>query len=139
MFKIYSSMKAKEKTNHLNFTHWSEFYGIIISMFKYKGFEETDLDELFIERYLNSEGMIVIGKVNNKLTAMIGTRNDNLNPYGQGMKVNATTQNGKSFQGTIGKDCVVIYNNNMKAFGLHQLVLLYIEWMDKNQSEDIED
>ena len=33
----------------------------------------------------------------------------------------------------------VIYNNNMKAFGLHQLVLLYIEWMDKNQSEDIED
>ena len=22
----------------------------------------------------------------------------------------------------------VIYNNNMKAFGLHQLVLLYIEW-----------
>ncbi len=33
----------------------------------------------------------------------------------------------------------VIYNNNMKAFGLHQLVLLYIECMDKNQSEDIED
>lgn len=33
----------------------------------------------------------------------------------------------------------VVYNNNMKAFGLHQLVLLYIEWMDKNQSEDIED
>lgn len=33
----------------------------------------------------------------------------------------------------------VIYSNNMKAFGLHQLVLLYIEWMDKNQSEDIED
>ena len=33
----------------------------------------------------------------------------------------------------------VIYNNNMKAFGLQQLVLLYIEWMDKNQSEDIED
>ena len=33
----------------------------------------------------------------------------------------------------------VIYNNNMKAFGLHQLVLLYIKWMDKNQSEDIED
>lgn len=22
----------------------------------------------------------------------------------------------------------VIYNNNMKAYGLHQLVLLYIEW-----------
>ena len=27
----------------------------------------------------------------------------------------------------------IIYNNNMKAFGLHQLVLLYIDW--KNQQE----
>ena len=25
----------------------------------------------------------------------------------------------------------VIYNNNMKAFGLHQLVLCYIEWKEK--------
>ncbi len=33
----------------------------------------------------------------------------------------------------------VIYNNNMKAFGLHQLVLLYIEWIDKKQSEEKED
>jgi hypothetical protein len=28
----------------------------------------------------------------------------------------------------------VIYNNNMKAFGLHQLVLLYIEWRGKQQA-----
>lgn len=27
----------------------------------------------------------------------------------------------------------VIYNNNMKAFGLHQLVLLYIKWRGKQQ------
>lgn len=27
----------------------------------------------------------------------------------------------------------VIYNNNMKAFGLHQLVLLYIEWRGKQK------
>lgn len=27
----------------------------------------------------------------------------------------------------------VIYHNNMKAFGLHQLVLLYIEWKNKQQ------
>ena len=29
----------------------------------------------------------------------------------------------------------VIYNKNMKAFGLHQLVLLYIEWDEKNNGE----
>lgn len=28
----------------------------------------------------------------------------------------------------------VIYNNNMKAFGLHQLCLLYIKW--ESESED---
>lgn len=25
----------------------------------------------------------------------------------------------------------VVYNNNMKAFGLHQLVLCYIEWKER--------
>jgi len=29
----------------------------------------------------------------------------------------------------------VIYNQNMKAFGLHQLVLLYIDWKGKHQDE----
>lgn len=34
----------------------------------------------------------------------------------------------------------VIYNKNMKAFGLHQLVLLYIEWDEKNNGNtEIED
>ena len=31
----------------------------------------------------------------------------------------------------------VIYNNNMKAFGLHQLLLLYIDW--KKQQQNAED
>ena len=30
----------------------------------------------------------------------------------------------------------VIYHNNMKAFGLHQLVLLYINWKQKQGNED---
>ena len=30
----------------------------------------------------------------------------------------------------------VIYNNNMKAFGLNQLVSLYINWKDQNQKEN---
>lgn len=29
----------------------------------------------------------------------------------------------------------VIYNKNMKAFGLHQLVLLYIDWKQKQEGE----
>lgn len=27
----------------------------------------------------------------------------------------------------------VLYHENMKAFGLHNLVLLYIEWLDKTE------
>ncbi len=30
----------------------------------------------------------------------------------------------------------VIYNSNMKAFGLHQLVLLYIEWKNRQEPEE---
>lgn len=30
----------------------------------------------------------------------------------------------------------VIYNNNMKAFGLHKLILLYIEWEDKKRDSE---
>lgn len=30
----------------------------------------------------------------------------------------------------------VIYNNNMKAFGLHQLVLLYIDWKKRQGGEE---
>ena len=30
----------------------------------------------------------------------------------------------------------VIYHQNMKAFGLQQLVLLYIKWMDDRSSEE---
>ncbi len=33
----------------------------------------------------------------------------------------------------------VIYHNNMKAFGLHQLVLLYIDWKSKQESGRGED
>ena len=29
----------------------------------------------------------------------------------------------------------VIYHNNMKAFGLHQLILLYIQWKKENEQE----
>ena len=31
----------------------------------------------------------------------------------------------------------VIYNNNMKAFGLHQLVLLYIDWKTKRNKASV--
>lgn len=34
----------------------------------------------------------------------------------------------------------VIYNNNMKAFGLHQLVLLFIKWDDEvKQESEVDD
>ena len=32
----------------------------------------------------------------------------------------------------------VIYNNNMKALGLHNLVLLYVDWKDKKEAEAAE-
>ncbi|MCR4773003.1 MAG: hypothetical protein K5854_01415 [Prevotella sp.] len=31
----------------------------------------------------------------------------------------------------------VIYNENMKAFGLHNLVLLYIEWLGRQDADNV--
>ena len=33
----------------------------------------------------------------------------------------------------------VIYNGNMKALGLHNLVLLYVDWLDKRAANEAED
>lgn len=33
----------------------------------------------------------------------------------------------------------VIYNSNMKALGLHNLVLLYMDWLDKRAANEAED
>lgn len=33
----------------------------------------------------------------------------------------------------------VIYNNNMKAFGLHQLTLLFISWERERMADDTDD
>ncbi len=33
----------------------------------------------------------------------------------------------------------VIYNSNMKALGLHNLVLLYVDWLDKRAANEGED
>ena len=33
----------------------------------------------------------------------------------------------------------VLYNKNMKAFGLHELVLLYIKWKNESQAKECEE
>lgn len=33
----------------------------------------------------------------------------------------------------------VIYDSNMKALGLHNLVLLYVDWLDKRAANEAED
>ena len=33
----------------------------------------------------------------------------------------------------------VIYNSNMKAFGLQKLILLYIDWLSKNEDKNDEE
>lgn len=33
----------------------------------------------------------------------------------------------------------VLYNKNMKAFGLHELVLIYIKWKNESQAKDSEE
>lgn len=47
--------------------------------------------------------------------------------------------NGGNDKGLIDLCLDVVYNKNMKAFGLHKLVLLFIEWDEKHHENVPED
>ena len=53
---------------------------------------------------------------------------------------NLVDSNGVIDEGVLLDLCLdVIYNSNMKALGLHNLVLLYVDWLDKRAANEAED
>lgn len=118
----YNKMSAKQKELSNQFRHYTNKLNTLVSMFDYKkrGSDKhitlTDeyhkyFDPVFMEISLLNLGYCIIGEMDGQLLPMVGSRTGKLNPLGLGEEVNAITQNGKSFRGTLHKDCVIIYNN----------------------------
>lgn len=85
-----------------------------LSMFEYTGLPDS-VNPLFLERYLQTDGCAVWCKFNGDLITIEGGTAGDLDVYGIGRDVVATTRNGHSFNLKRGVDCVVGYNNLTKT------------------------
>ena len=82
-----------------------------LSMYEYDGLPDT-LDWRFLERYLLTYGSACIADTPDYgIIAMSCTSGGDLDPYGIGHNIIAITRNGRSYDYTMGVDCVIGYNN----------------------------
>lgn len=88
-----------------------------LSMFEYTGLPDT-LDPIYLETYLQSEGVAVITDSMDGVDGLIvceGNTGSDLDPYGIGREVIAHTRNGHAGTFTRGENCVVGWNNRTKT------------------------
>lgn len=120
----YNKMSAKQKENSNEFRHYTDKIEILLSMFDYriKGEEQfirmneyhKYFDPVFLELCLLCTGYCIIGEVDGYIIPMVGSRTGKLDYLGFGDHIEAVTQNGKQFRGTLNEDCVIIYNNFLR-------------------------
>lgn len=89
---------------------YSNLFNSIIDMFDFEGLPDS-IDKTMFFRFLYSGGMCAIPLVDNA-PVCICSRGGDINAYGYGDKIIATTQNGRSFEGTIGEDIALFKNNS---------------------------
>lgn len=89
---------------------YSNLFNSIIDMFTFDGLPDS-IDKTMFFRFLYSGGMCAIPLVDNA-PVCICSRGGDVNAYGYGDKIIATTQNGKSFEGIIGEDIALFKNNS---------------------------
>ena len=88
-----------------------------LSMFEYTGLPDT-LDPIFLETYLQRDGIAVITDEmpgEEGLIVCEGSTGTDLDPYGIGKEVIATTRNGHAGTFKRGENCVVGWNNKTKT------------------------
>lgn len=85
-------------------------------MFEYEHLPDS-IDPKFLEDYLLISGSagITRGKDGGYLVCPYPSRAENLNQYGDGMRLQGCTMNGLSMSGEIGKDAAIIYNNTARG------------------------
>lgn len=89
---------------------YSNLFNSIIDMFNFEGLPDSIDKEMFF-RFLYSGGMCAIPLVDNA-PVCVCSRGGDINAYGYGDKIIATTQNGKSYSGIVGVDIALFKNNS---------------------------
>ena len=114
-------MPKKRKIEERDIQHFNNSLWMLaeshLSMFEYSGLPET-LDPVYIETYLQSDGIVCITDSMDGADGLIACRANtgaDLDVYGIGREVIATTRNGHSGTFKRGENCVVGWNNRTKT------------------------
>ena len=118
MFKVgdlmnfYEDMTSKYKKEFDSRNHFLNLLMVLISMFEWKNLPDTIQPEL-LEKILISEGTACFGKIKGEIYTGFGSfTGEEVNFIPTGYQF-VNTGIG-DFQGTIGKDCEVCFNNSMR-------------------------
>ena len=90
---------------------YNNLFNSIVEMFAFGGIPESIDRDMFF-RFLYSNGMCAIPLTEDEPSVCICSRGGDINAYGYGDKIIATTQNGKSYSGIVGEDIALFKNNS---------------------------
>lgn len=108
-FTIISDKYKHERTIAYNI-NYNNLMNSIIEMFEFKGIPESVKTDMLV-RYVFSNGMAAIPLTEEEPPVCICALGGDVDAYGYGKEVIATTQNGKSYRGKIGVDMALFKNN----------------------------
>lgn len=107
----YSDLKPKLQNYLREDSYFNYMLTADISMFTYTGLPES-IDPRYLEIYLRMSRSAGIKKYGDEYRVCADpVRDGTLDQYGDGEHLEGITANGLPVSGTIGEDCVIIYNN----------------------------
>lgn len=112
----YSHMKTKMQNAIRENLYFTLLLCADEMMFEYENLPDS-IDPKFLEDYLNISGSAGICRdpAGGYLVCPYPSRAEQLNQYGDGMKLQGATMNGLTVSGEIGKDAAIIYNNTARG------------------------
>lgn len=112
----YSHMKTKMQNAIRENLYFTLLLCADEMMFEYENLPES-IDPKFLEDYLNISGSAGICRdpSGGYLVCPYPSRAEQLNQYGDGLKLQGATMNGLIVSGEIGKDAAIIYNNTARG------------------------
>lgn len=110
----FDTLKAKYQKWKMDTMYYWYLLSCDIGIFEYDNLPES-IDPIYLELFLNRTGAVGIKKKDGLYIVGDVSRDGELNQYGLGEQCIGVAINGDDFTGTVGKDCIIIYNNPLKT------------------------
>lgn len=109
---FYENLKARQKKDFDSFNHFQMLFNVLISMFEWKNLPETIRPDL-LEKILITEGTACFGKINGEIYTGTGSYMGDIVNF-LPKQYQFTNVGIGHFEGEIGKECAVCWNNSLR-------------------------